>query len=144
MSNRPRRTHGHKLKGIASPTYVVWQGMKARCGNPNDPYYHLYGGRGIIHCEKWKHFINFLADMGVRPEGTQLDRIDNDKGYNKDNCRWVNDPHKKQGRNRRTNQINEDIAAKILADTRPRNIIAKEYGINIRLVGRIQRKERWA
>jgi hypothetical protein len=63
--------------------------MWDRCTNKNNVYYHNYGGRGITVDPHWGLFENFRADMGLQPEGLQLDRIDNDKGYRKDNCRWT-------------------------------------------------------
>lgn len=73
-----------------TPTYASWASMKQRCLNPNNPNYNHYGERGITVCESWKNgFVNFLNDMGVRPDGLSLDRINNDKGYSPDNCRWA-------------------------------------------------------
>lgn len=73
----------------ATPTYNTWRCMVARCTQPNNHNYKRYNGRGIFVCERWKTFANFFEDMGVKPEGLQLDRINNDDGYYKENCRWV-------------------------------------------------------
>jgi hypothetical protein len=83
--------HGHSPYKASerSETYCSWLSMKQRCTNPKAIAYHRYGGRGIKYCARWEKFENFLADMGVRPEGLSLDQIDNDRGYEPGNCRWA-------------------------------------------------------
>lgn len=79
--------------------------MRTRCLNPRSDHYAAYGGRGITVAERWNSFENFLADMGERPEGTTLDRIDGNKGYELGNCRWAT--AKQQCNNLRTNVLLE-------------------------------------
>ena len=83
--------------------YAVWVAMRQRCNDPNDQQYNDYGGRGIKVCHEWNDFSIFLKDMGERPEGMQLDRINNDGNYCKENCRWSD--RIVQANNRRGNRI---------------------------------------
>ena len=79
------RTHGM----TGTPEYRTWYHMLDRCNKPNDPSYPNYGGRGIKVCPEWHSFDKFYADMGSRPKGLTLERVDNERGYGPDNCVWA-------------------------------------------------------
>lgn len=104
--------HGHasNAKGKKqSRTYNSWRSMIQRCRNSNHPHNTTY--KAVGYCEKWSQFSEFLEDMGERPEGASLDRIDTTKGYSKDNCRWASPAQ--QMRNRKDNSLTIDIAQTI-------------------------------
>jgi hypothetical protein len=94
---RERATHGKS----GTSTHIIWKTMRARCDNPNSSGYAGYGARGIVVCKEWDSFEIFLADMGERPPGMSLERIDNSKGYAPNNCKWATSAE--QCRNRRSN-----------------------------------------
>lgn len=108
---------------IKPPFYYVWQSMKDRCLNPRSKAFPDYGGRGIRVCERWqKSYADFAADMGPRPDGWSIDRIDNDGDYTPDNCRWAD---------KRTQQRNQRRAVYVEVEgTRYRAIeLAERHGL---------------
>jgi hypothetical protein len=92
-------THG----ATGSPTHKTWLAMRRRCLDPNYKDYPHYGGRAITVCDRWGVFENFLADMGPRPKGLTLERLDTDGPYSKGNCIWAS--HKQQMNNTRHNHF---------------------------------------
>lgn len=123
--NIDRSKHGHTKNKKISATYYSWRTMIQRCTNPSATRYRDYGGRGITVCETWRNsFDNFLRDMGERPSKNQIDRIQNDKGYCKENCRWVT-PKTNSG-NRRDNRMETYVGR-----TQCRTFWAEEFNINV-------------
>jgi hypothetical protein len=91
--------HGHSRISGQSPTYISWASMLTRATNPNINAAENYMLRGIKVCARWLNFQNFLEDMGERPEGTSIDRINNNGDYEPSNCRWAT--RKQQNDNKR-------------------------------------------
>ncbi len=113
MANRKHGMYG-------TPTYKSWSEMKSRCDHPERSSGHY---ENVTYCEKWKQFKAFFEDMGIRPTGTTLDRIDNSKGYFKENCRWADNYTQE---NNRTNNVKYEIDGVNL--TLPQ--IARKYKIS--------------
>jgi hypothetical protein len=117
-ANPVKRTHGLSK----TPTYKSWMSMRERCTRPTIAGYHLYGGRGIKVCARWLSFENFVADMGIRPDGKTLDRISSDGDYEPGNCRWAT--VKEQARNTRSN-----VRLQYMGESRTVSEIAAMSGI---------------
>lgn len=97
--NTHQRTHNAGGTGA----YKSWLSMRGRCNDENNNEYHRYGGRGISVCEQWSSFEVFLKDMGPRPDGMSIDRVDPNGNYEPSNCKWSTP--KEQSRNKRNNVV---------------------------------------
>ena len=119
--------HGCAPRRNQTSTYRCWGGIIKRCTNPRDKRFEHYGGRGITVCDRWRDFRNFLADMGERPSGYSIERIDVNGHYEPSNCKWI--PMIEQCRNtKRVIHITIGDETRLLADW------ARHFGIDYRLV----------
>lgn len=138
--------HGHSTgnkMGIPPTTeYTIWQMMKDRCLNPNAPNYRRYGGRGITIDPAWMVFAQFHKDMGRRPHGYTLHRVDNNGPYSKGNCKWATP--KEQGRNRGDNKLTQSEVNFIRSSPLSCRKIAPIFGVAYGTISKIRRGERWA
>ncbi len=109
LNGKRLTTHGQ----TKSPTYRVWTGLRTRCTNTKSTNYASYGGRGIKCCDRWESFEAFLEDMGEKPEGKSIDRIDVNGNYEPSNCRWASKQEQAQNR-RQTKLVNKDTLLNFL------------------------------
>jgi hypothetical protein len=135
-------THGHTRGRSQTPEYRSWCSMRARCNNPKNPNFLDYGDRGITICKRWDSFQKFLTDMGPRPPGKTLSRIDNDFGYEPSNCQWGTPGE--QSRNTRTTERTKltEHRAKLIRERISAGVslhkIANEFGVSQSTVFRIK------
>lgn len=127
------KKHGHSGRSNAdtTPTYKTWSSMKRRCKDKNHCNHASYYDKGIKVCERWEDFTNFLEDMGERPEGKTLDRIDGDKGYYKENCKWSTP--KEQANNMNRNHFLEFNGEKLTISQWADKIGVKYVTLNTRI-----------
>lgn len=93
-----------------SPTYQTWADMKIRCNNPQHKSYPHYGGRGITYDPRWEIFSNFFEDMGEKPPGLTIERLDNDGPYCKANCVWADRTAQNRNKRQRTRAAEREVA----------------------------------
>ena len=140
-----KRRESDPASKIHHPLYATWQGMIRRCYLPSEPSYKRYGARGIAVCDRWRNdFWAFANDMGARPEGHSIDRIDNDGNYEPSNCRWATPVE--QTRNRRCNVLDESDVSFIrtlLSFGMTPTSIGNEYGLGASRISHIKHNHSW-
>jgi len=137
----------HVTHGLSrSPTHKSWGAMMQRCTNEKHPAHVRYAGRGIAVCQRWTDsFAAFVEDMGIRPAGMTLDRIDNSKGYEPGNCKWST--RTEQARNRRSSRLNAAMVVEIrrrCAAGETQASVGESLGLGQGTISKVVLRTRWA
>ena len=146
QTNRPTSRDARRYHGLGgTPTYRTWYSMIERCSNPDNASWPFYGAMGVTVCERWLDIENFVADMGMRPQGKTLDRIRSEGNYEPGNCQWADDFE--QNRNRRCNSLSPEKLAAIksdMAEGMSQAHAARKHGIPQSTVSRAVRGITWS
>jgi len=134
-------THGQTGK----TTYRIWDGMRNRCHNPKNPQYKHYGAKGIKVCDKWQKFTGFFDDMGERPKGLTIERIDSSGNYEKSNCKWAT--WTENLRNRSCVKLDikkaQEIRKLLKGGKTTQGKIAKAYNVDPSIISNINTNKYW-
>lgn len=144
--SRKRMSKKQTIHGMYKhPLYQVWSQMKDRCYNENNKYYYCYGKKGITVCDDWLYsfvsFYNWAMSNGYK-QGLSIDRIDNDKSYYPENCRWITSHE--QNQNQSSTKLSQDQIGVIRNDPRTNADLSKVYGVNASTISRVRTGFTWS
>lgn len=145
MIQRPTSRNARKNHGLGgTPTYRTWYSMIDRCINPANASFKHYGAKGVTVCERWLDIANFVADMGLRPSGMTIDRIERSGNYEPNNCKWATELEQQRNRGgvKCTVELAADIRSAVAAGEQQKDVAAR-LGMSRSNVSRIATRDTW-